>query len=303
VKYNPAGVQQWVATYTPPFPALGGNSVNDIAIDTASNIYVLGYTSDTASNNYLTLIKYNSSGVQQWVSRYLQVSNSGTAILKLDAAGNIFVACYIAVIKYNPSGVQQWVISNLQNITNLTCDKFNNLYAGRIASYNSFSLFRYSSSGVQQWSTTFSTNNNNMILNSIVLDTAQNVYAEGGDDYLSGPPPFLFWIPEFITVKYSQLVAIKKISSNISNDFSLNQNYPNPFNPTTKIKYDIPKSVIVSLKIYDLLGREVKILVNETQSPGSYEIIWDAQGCSSGIYFYTLTAGDYIQTKMMVLLK
>jgi hypothetical protein len=88
--------------------------------------------------------------------------------------------------------------------------------------------------------------------------------------------------------------------------FKLYQNYPNPFNPVTKIKYDIPEknnNVPVKLMIYDLLGREVEILVNETKQPGSYEAIWNAGKYSSGVYFYRLIAGKYTEVKRMVIVK
>ncbi len=91
--------------------------------------------------------------------------------------------------------------------------------------------------------------------------------------------------------------------------FKLEQNYPNPFNPTTKIKYSIPSStetrhaLSVQLKIYDILGRELATLVNETKAPGNYEIEFNATALPSGVYFYTIKAGSYMDTKKMVLLK
>ncbi len=85
--------------------------------------------------------------------------------------------------------------------------------------------------------------------------------------------------------------------------FALYNNYPNPFNPTTTIKYEIPKTVNVSLKIYDLLGREVRTLINQEQKPGFYEIPFGSSELSSGIYFYVLRAGNFMQTKKMILLK
>jgi photosystem II stability/assembly factor-like uncharacterized protein len=94
------------------------------------------------------------------------------------------------------------------------------------------------------------------------------------------------------------------------NEFTLSQNYPNPFNPTTTIQYNIPvvalsvvEGLHVSLKIYDLLGREVAILVNEQQKPGNYKVEWNADNYSSGIYFYKLTAGKFTQTRKMILLR
>ncbi|MCX6133772.1 MAG: T9SS type A sorting domain-containing protein [Ignavibacteriales bacterium] len=86
-------------------------------------------------------------------------------------------------------------------------------------------------------------------------------------------------------------------------EFALDQNYPNPFNPSTTIAYTLASEVRASLKIYDVLGREVAGLLDEEQTPGKHSVIWDATRLSSGIYFYRLTAGDFIQTRKLVLLK
>ena len=85
--------------------------------------------------------------------------------------------------------------------------------------------------------------------------------------------------------------------------FELAQNYPNPFNPTTTIKFDIPGSGFVTLRVFDLLGREVATLVNEEMKPGRYDRIFDGAGLASGIFFYHLTAGNFSQTKKLVLVR
>jgi photosystem II stability/assembly factor-like uncharacterized protein len=92
-------------------------------------------------------------------------------------------------------------------------------------------------------------------------------------------------------------------SGNNPNTFSLFQNYPNPFNPTTSIEYRVGSSEYVTLKVYDVLGREVATLVNEEKLPGEYEIEFDGSQLSSGIYFYKLTSGNFIETKKMIYLK
>jgi hypothetical protein len=89
----------------------------------------------------------------------------------------------------------------------------------------------------------------------------------------------------------------------IVNYFSLSQNYPNPFNPITKISWQSPVRSHQSLKIYDVLGNEVATLVNEFRNAGSYEVDFNSSSLSSGIYFYKLQAGDFLQTKKMILLK
>ena len=85
--------------------------------------------------------------------------------------------------------------------------------------------------------------------------------------------------------------------------FNLYQNYPNPFNPTTSIQYQVSSNTQVSLKVYDVLGNEVETLVNEENPAGSYEVKFDAAQLSSGIYFYKLQAGSFVETKKMIYLK
>jgi hypothetical protein len=85
--------------------------------------------------------------------------------------------------------------------------------------------------------------------------------------------------------------------------FSLGQNYPNPFNPGTSFKFRVPSSGLVTLKVYDVLGREVTTLVNEVRAPGAYTVRWDASSFSSGVYFYKLEAGNFSQTRKLLLLK
>ena len=96
---------------------------------------------------------------------------------------------------------------------------------------------------------------------------------------------------------------INQVSSEIPERFSLYQNYPNPFNPTTNIKFDIQKTSVTKLIIYNTLGREVATLVNEELKAGSYQTDWNGSNYSSGVYFYTLQAGDFIETKKMMLIK
>ncbi len=97
--------------------------------------------------------------------------------------------------------------------------------------------------------------------------------------------------------------SINIISSETPQNYSLSQNYPNPFNPVTKIKYSIKSSGFVSLRVFDVLGKEVENLVNQNQSSGTYEVIWDASKLTSGVYLYRLESGSYSETKIMTLLK
>jgi flagellar hook assembly protein FlgD len=90
--------------------------------------------------------------------------------------------------------------------------------------------------------------------------------------------------------------------------FAIHQNYPNPFNPVTTLRYELPENNLVNITIYDILGREVRTMVNTTQDAGYKSVIWNATNdygkpVSAGVYLYQIQAGDFIQTKKMVLLK
>ena len=105
---------------------------------------------------------------------------------------------------------------------------------------------------------------------------------------------------------YSPYIVPVEEEELIVGDYFLSQNFPNPFNPVTTIKFSIPSSPVsrpVSLKLFDVLGREVAILINEEKTPGNYEVKWNASGFPSGIYFYRITVGKYSETKKMVLTK
>jgi hypothetical protein len=98
-------------------------------------------------------------------------------------------------------------------------------------------------------------------------------------------------------------LSVDQINSLIPNKFELAQNYPNPFNPTTTIEYSIPQAGVVTIKIFDILGREVTTLVNEEKQRGNHVVKFNASNLSSGIYFYKLQAGSFVQTLKMILLK
>ena len=110
---------------------------------------------------------------------------------------------------------------------------------------------------------------------------------------------------------YSEVVevAILLIDEDVlPEDFALHQNYPNPFNPTTQIKYDLPEEQHVSIAIYDVMGRKIRSLMNNSQAAGYHSIHWDAknemgEGVAAGMYIYTIQAGEFRATKKMVLLK
>ncbi len=102
---------------------------------------------------------------------------------------------------------------------------------------------------------------------------------------------------------YGTLVSVEDESLLIPSEFNLSQNYPNPFNPSTIIAYSIPQRSNVSLKIYDIVGKEIATLVNEQKEAGLYEIKYDASKLSSGVYIYSIQAGDFLESRKMILMK
>lgn len=101
----------------------------------------------------------------------------------------------------------------------------------------------------------------------------------------------------------SPLTGIAEEARGLSHRFILSQNYPNPFNPTTVVEYQVPGASNVRLAIYDLLGREVAVLVNERKAPGRYDVQFDASRLASGVYIYRLTGGSFVQSRKMVLIR
>jgi hypothetical protein len=99
------------------------------------------------------------------------------------------------------------------------------------------------------------------------------------------------------------VTSVEGFSTDLPKGFSLDQNYPNPFNPTTKIRFSVGTYGYTSLRVFDLLGREVSTLVNEEMNPGTYSVTWDATGMPSGVYFYRLSAGAVNETKKLLLLR
>lgn len=125
-------------------------------------------------------------------------------------------------------------------------------------------------------------------LNSAFMVSANNAYVAGDYGYISN---------------FGGIVPIATNQNTVPSDFSLFQNYPNPFNPETRIKYQLPKNSIVKLSVFDITGRIVVELVNNSQNAGSYEIYFNASDLASGLYFYKLETNEFMETKKMIVIK
>lgn len=235
-------------------------------------------------NSYGQTIKYNASGVSQWVrTRYSQNLNRLMFnALKICSNENVYVTGYDTDPGYN---------------------------------YNSWYVLKYNSSGdllLDDNITTYT----RMMSFDIALDNNDNAFATGFAapqslqniiDYSENDP----YESYFFTNKYinddNKSVKFKDINkfTNLHkpDKYLLEQNYPNPFNPVTNIKYQLPVSGNVVLKIYDITGKEVAKIVDENKVAGYYTAVFDASRLSSGMYFYRILCNGFIETKKMMLVK
>ena len=130
------------------------------------------------------------------------------------------------------------------------------------------------------------------------------IFADQNNGWLLGKSNLNHYIYRTNNGGQGGIVSVENNGENhFANEFVLEQNYPNPFNPTTNIKFQIAISGFVSLKVYSILGSEIATLVNEEKLAGNYEIEFSATDLPSGIYFYQLQTGEFIQTMKMVYLK
>ncbi len=124
-----------------------------------------------------------------------------------------------------------------------------------------------------------------------------------GTVYVAGSSSETASFLDYTLFAYQESGTGVNTSSTFLREFSLSQNFPNPFNPLTNISFTLPSRSFVSLKVFDLIGREVAVLVSEELSAGNHMKQWNAENMPSGVYFYRLNAGTYAETKKLILLK
>jgi hypothetical protein len=326
VKFNQNGDTVWSRTYAHSM----NNStatIKFLAFDNNGNIVMAGSGSNYLyyqSYYYYMLHKFTPSGTNLWsANNQLGTTYGILNAFAVDKNGNSYLAGSNSssgkILKYSSDGVQQWVYSYSVppayfEPSAVAVDSSKNIYVtGSTSVQNDTNgtdavTFKLNTFGEKQWEIKYRYLN----YDEIPKVTAINKF---NDIIISGTSGKAFQIPmNIFTVKYSQPVGITPVSQIIPQQYFLFQNYPNPFNPSTKIKFSLPlpsKGGVhdVRLVIYDLLGKEITVLVpplwggQEGLSPGTYEVEWNASDYPSGIYFYKLKTDSFNQTKRMVLVK
>lgn len=317
IKYNSNGAEQWAVRHNGP--ANYSDVAESMTIDGSGNIYVTGSCYSTATLNDYVTIKYSSSGQQLWLATYNGPLNNSDipAMIVLDNNGNTYVtgrspgngtSIDYATIKYDQQGNQLWAAryngpeNNYDMPNSVAVDQAGNVYVtGKEVTFGAiydYTTVKYNSAGTELWVTKFNgASNLNDGATSVKVDDMGNVYVTGNSVSANGS--------DFLTIKYSGsgFTGNNGNGSEIPDNYALMQNYPNPFNPVTNISFQLPKSGHVKLTVFDNLGSETAVLMNENLVPGSYNVRFDGSGVSSGIYFYRLETPDFAETRKMILIK
>ncbi|MBX7045130.1 MAG: T9SS type A sorting domain-containing protein [Ignavibacteria bacterium] len=315
LKYNLAGTLLWTRRYT-------NTNATGFAIDNSGSILIGGVSSGTGGMREILTVKYDSSGNLSWAKkmRFANATSVENLSIAPDTSGNCFAAGSIyyqtgttgfdvLTCKFSSSGDSLWTAifdggavtgSKADRGYFVNVDKTGNAFVtgiGYPGSYGDYLTVKYNPSGVFQWSKRYhGTNSMSSVAVSGDVDNFGNVYISGTAQ--TGPSDY-----DFLTVKYNPLTGITNFENSLPVKNYLHQNYPNPFNPSTEINFELKEKGFTELKIFDLSGKEIQTLISTELTAGKHSFTWNAAHLSSGIYFYSLSAGNYSETKKLILLK
>ncbi|HEY6907164.1 MAG TPA: T9SS type A sorting domain-containing protein [Ignavibacteriaceae bacterium] len=317
VKTNSSGDTLWTKSYE-------YGTANSVDQTNDGGYILIVWPYETTQSRYdFQLVKTDAEGGITWskffggpdveVGYAVQQTTDGGYIMagRTDSYGNGASDFYL--LKTNSIGDSLWARtyggdSNERAFTAIQTADDGYLIGGYTSSFNvdyfDFYLVRTDSNGDTLWTRNYGGLWQEELYD--VEETADEGFAAVGYTYSFGAGSY----PNIYLVKtnsYGLLTGLQEPAGSGTMDFYLAQNYPNPFNPATRIKYQVPERCFVSLRVYDVLGKESDILVNEEKPAGIYEVTWDAASGScrmpSGVYFYQLSAGKFIETKKMILLR
>ena len=317
IKYTNGGRIIWIRHYSGPGPPpLAYDFPYALTTDNAANVYVTGASEDPSKTFNCATVKYDSAGNVIWVKRmhppvvgydievdefqnvYITGRSDGTNnTIKLDIDGNIvWTRTYPTTDGFAP------------NYAVLILDSAKNIYVTANIDSNSYTRYgaiKYDNNGNQLFivNYTYPGNHFNYVYDMFV--------DKKGTVYLTGTSQGSGTYYDYATVKYSSIITGISENNLFPEKYELGQNYPNPFNPSTIINYQLSMFSNVSLKVYDVLGQEVKTLVNENKPAGRYEVTFNGADFPSGVYFYRLVVSPsnpmesdvFTDVKRMVLIK
>jgi uncharacterized delta-60 repeat protein len=303
IKYNTSGVQQWAARYNGP-----GNSNDEatsMAVYNSSNIYVTGSSAGIGTANDYATVKYNSSGTQQWAARYNGPTNLGDEPVSVltDASGSFYVTgvtgidrvslnTNYATIKYHDDAlpVEIAYFYSLVKENNVA------LSWGTVWELNN-SGFRVErqQAGSNNWSDIGFVQGNGTANEANDYTFTDNKLTKGNYKY------------RLKQIDYNGNYEYHALNTDVivgtPQNFDISQNYPNPSNPKSKIDFNMPFDGKVSLKVYDITGKEMAVLVDEFRAADFYSVEFDGSKLSSGVYFYNISSGSFFETRKMILIK
>ncbi len=323
LKYNSDGRSEWFKT------AAGTTGGEDkawgIVVDESDNVYIGGYVTNSTGTDCYTA-KYNSAGLLVWSKTYNGGGNQGDKAwgIVVDTDGSVFITGettdaslninYIT-IKYSSAGDIIWQtpyngpgngedkassIGLLLNNDNSRSIIVTGKSWGSSQNFD-YATVRYSASAGSQSQVnryTFSGTSNDVAKDLAITPSKKVVIT--GFSQLTIEAPQEQSVISTVSLDFS---SVLNSESGLPTGFLLYQNYPNPFNPSTTIKFDLEYATIVKITVYDMLGREAEVLINQHLEAGTHNISFSAGELSSGIYFYELSAGSYREIKKMTLIK
>ena len=259
----------------------GGTFIQCLAVNQLSHYLFAG----TAGSG---IYRSTDNGLS-WRSFNIGLLDNNILSIASDTNGYVFIGTQSGVFRSVDQG-GNWSFAGLASDTILTIEvnSADNIFAGTVSGH----IYKSTDRG-NTW-VDFSAGSDLSPVRCLLLNNED--FAMAGIDFKG------------VYRTLNSTVDISENENRIPVKYALEQNYPNPFNPSTRIKYSIPDGVKsqmsnVKLVVYDILGREIETLINEQKEPGAYELTWNAANLPSGVYFYQLKAGDYIETKKMLLLK
>ena len=227
-----------------------------------------------------SFFKYDGTSTRNWrdadsiiVTESGIVSDVNFTLRHIDSAGNAIVYGYI----HDGNG------NNVEGAVASLLDENGNVVSATISELDGSFVLEGLASGSYQLSSS-AVDYNSAQINNVTVETANN------------------YVSVDLVLTEDGLTLLEP-AKNIVSNYSLSQNYPNPFNPSTLISYQLPSSGLVTIKVYNVIGKEIATLVNEFQQSGNYSKEFSANGLTSGVYFYTIKSGNFLATKKMILLK